>query len=120
MHIGRSGLCVTRPSATSGPANLTQVISPQLHSGDAHSQDGNHALHSLDVASWLFNSSHFSPISVYFSGTVIVSNIGEKKNVIPTVTAPVIIVEGPRYFLLMCVWFVLFPACTSVCMCVCV
>lgn len=33
-----------KPSATSGAADMTQVISPQCHSAHAHSQDGNPAL----------------------------------------------------------------------------
>lgn len=40
LQAGRSRLCAMRPSATSGPADVTQVISPQLHA-HAHSQDGN-------------------------------------------------------------------------------
>ncbi len=93
-HTGCLGLCAMRPSATSGPADVTQVISPQLHSAHAHSQDGNRALHSLadavcanvaSLCSWLaglmvfslpirlfifflfsLNSSHFFHTSVYF------------------------------------------------------
>ncbi|KAI4819121.1 hypothetical protein KUCAC02_004398, partial [Chaenocephalus aceratus] len=33
LHTGRSGLSVMRLSATSGPADRTQVVSPQLRSG---------------------------------------------------------------------------------------
>lgn len=33
-----------KPLATSGAADVTQVISPQCHSAHAHSQDGNPAL----------------------------------------------------------------------------
>lgn len=48
------GLYVMRPSATSGPADMTQVISPQHHSAHAHSQDGNHALYAAaSLCSWL-------------------------------------------------------------------
>ena len=69
LHAGRSRLCAMRPSATSGPADLTQVISPQLHSGHAHSQDGNALSLSVcvDLCSWLaalpftLNSSRFCP-----------------------------------------------------------
>lgn len=75
-HAGRSGLCAMRPSATSGRADVTQVISPQLHSAHAHSQDGNRALHSLaeavcanvaSLCSWLAGLMVFSrPICPFF------------------------------------------------------
>lgn len=48
------GLYVMRPSAASGPADVTQVISPQHHSAHAHSQDGNRALYAAaSLCSWL-------------------------------------------------------------------
>lgn len=103
LHDGRSRLCVMRPSATSGPADVTQVISPQLHSAHAHSQDGNRALHSLadavcanvaSLCSWLAGLKVFSLLGFFFvvafptclflfnpqqSRAVIVSNIGKKQ-----------------------------------------
>lgn len=75
LHDGRSRLCVMRPSATSGPADVTQVISPQLHSAHAHSQDGNRALHSLadavcanvaSLCSWLAGLKVFSLLGFFF------------------------------------------------------
>lgn len=92
------GLYVMRPSATSGPADMTQVISPQHHSAHAHSQDGNRALYAAaSLCSWLAALDDlffvfflhsvpvtFSPylsISVFSSmkRAVSVSNIGENQ-----------------------------------------
>lgn len=69
LHAERLRLCAMRPSTTSGPADVTQVISPQLRSAHAHSQDGNHALDSLadavcasvaSLCSWLAGFMIFS------------------------------------------------------------
>lgn len=43
-HKGGWRLRAMKQSATSGAADVTQVISPQCHSAHAHSQDGNPAL----------------------------------------------------------------------------
>lgn len=130
-------VCATRPSATAAPVDVTQVISPQLYSAHAHSQDGNHArlclcpwsqserlvvwIDGLQSAYLPFCFSTSIPslnrlfLSVFFYNPLLwLNQTWIRICFILTERAPVILVKVARYIPLMCVWFVL------VCVCACV